>query len=89
VTAVVAKLGGERRGREQMVFAAYVAAGGPFLRRHSCPDGLRDHTLIVRVASSAVAHHLTLLRQEILAAMAQRLPPGIVTDIRTRVGNLE
>jgi predicted nucleic acid-binding Zn ribbon protein len=89
VTAVVAKLGGEKRGREQRVFAAYLEVGGPFLRRHSSPDSLRDHTLIVRVSSSAVAHHLTLLRQEILAGLAQHLPPGMVTDIRTRVGNLE
>jgi predicted nucleic acid-binding Zn ribbon protein len=89
VTAVVAKLGGEKRGREQLVFSAFTEIAGPFLRRHSQPDALRDHTLIVRVSSSAVAHHLTLLRGEILAKMAERLPPGTITDIRTRVGNLE
>ena len=89
VTAVVAKLGGEQRGREQMVFSAYVEVGGPFLRRHSRPDGLRDRTLFVRVSSSAIAHHLTLLRQEILEKMAAQLPAGMVTDIRTRVGELE
>lgn len=87
--AVVAKLGGERRGREQMVFSAYTEVGGPFLRRHSHPDAMRDRTLIVCVSSSAVAHHLTLLRQEILTKMAERLPPGTVTDIRTRVGDLD
>ena len=89
VTAVVAKLGGEKRGREQMAFAVYSSVGGPFLQKHSRPDSLRDHTLIVRVSSSAIAHHLTLLRGEILEKMATRLPPGMVTDIRTRVGELE
>ena len=85
----MARLGGERRGREQMVFSAYTEVGGPFLRRHTQPDALRDQTLIVRVASSAVAHHLTLLRRELLTKMGERLPPGTITDIRTRVGNLE
>ncbi len=89
LTDVVAKLGGEKRGREQLVFAAYNDVGGPFLHRHSRPDCLRDQTLFVRVSSSSIAHHLTLLRGEILAKMATRLPAGMVTEIRTRVGPLE
>jgi hypothetical protein len=40
-------------------------------------------------SSSAIAHHLTLLRGEILKKMAPLLPPGMVTDIRTRVGRIE
>jgi predicted nucleic acid-binding Zn ribbon protein len=89
VTALVAKLGGEKRGREQRVFSVYADIGGAFLRRHSQPDALRDGTLVVRVSSSAIAHHLTLLRGEILKKMAPLLPPGMVTDIRTRVGRIE
>jgi hypothetical protein len=88
VPAVVASIGGEGRGREQQVFSVYSDIGGEFLRKHSRPDALRDRTLIVRVSSSAIAHHLTLLRGEILQKMAPRLPPGMVTDIRTRVGEL-
>jgi hypothetical protein len=86
---VVAKIGGEKRGREQQVFSVYSEVGGDFLRKHSRPDGLRDGTLIVRVASSSIAHHVTLLRGEILSRMAPLLPPGMVTEIRTRVGQLE
>lgn len=89
VPAVVAKIGGEKRGREQQVFSAYSHIVGEFLCRHSRPDGLRGSTLIVRVSSSAVAHHLTLLRGEILRKMASLLPPDAVTDIRTRVGHIE
>jgi hypothetical protein len=89
VPAVVASIGGERRGREQQVFSVYANIGGEFLRKHSRPDALRDGTLVIRVSSSAIAHHLTLLRGEILRKMAPLLPPGMVTDIRTRVGQLE
>ena len=89
VPALVAKLGGEKRGREQRVFSVYADIGGDFLRKHSRPDALRDGTLVVCVSSSAIAHHLTLLRGEILKRMAPLLPPGMVTDIRTRVGQIE
>jgi hypothetical protein len=88
VSAVVASIGGDRRGREQRVFSVYADIGGDFLRKHTCPDSLREGTLIVRVSSSSIAHHLTLLRGEILQRMAPLLPPGMVTDIRTRVGTL-
>jgi len=88
VSGVVANLGGDRRGREQQVFAVYADIGGDFLRTHTRPDALRDGILIVRVSSSAIAHHLTLLRGEILTKMSALLPIGMVTDIRTRVGTL-
>jgi hypothetical protein len=89
VSSVVASIGGDRRGREQKVFAVYADVGGEFLRKHSRADALRDGTLVVRVASSAIAHHVTLLRGEILRKMSTLLPPGMVTDLRTRVGNLD
>ena len=88
VSAVVTSIGGDRRGREQRVFSVYADIGGDFLRKHTRPDALRESTLIVRVSSSSIAHHLTLLRGEILQKMAPLLPPGMVTDIRTRVGTL-
>ena len=79
---------GDRRGREQKVFSVYADVGGDFLRKHTRADALRDGTLVVRVASSAIAHHVTLLRGEILQKMAPLLPPGMVTELRTRVGDL-
>jgi hypothetical protein len=84
----VASIGGDWRGREQKVFAVYADVGGDFLRKNSRPDALRDSTLVVRVPSSAIAHHVTLLRGEILRRMAELLPVGMVADLRTRVGDL-
>lgn len=89
MSAVVASIGGDQRGREQKVFAVYADVGGEFLRKNTRPDALRDGTLFVRVPSSAIAHHVTLLRGDILRKMAPLLPPGMVTDLRTRVGGLE
>jgi len=88
ISSVVASIGGDRRGREQRVFAIYADVGGEFLRKNSRADALRDGTLVVRVPSSAIAHHVTLLRGDILRKMATLLPPGMVTDLRTRVGDL-
>ena len=89
VADVVASIGGDKRGREQRVFSIYENVGGDFLRKHTRPDSLRDRTLIIRVESSAIAHHVTLLRGEILQRMTPLLPPGMVADIRTRVGRLD
>jgi hypothetical protein len=89
VSTVVARLGGDNRGREQKVFSVYESIGGAFLREHTRPDALRDGTLFIRVPSSALAHHVTLLRGDILQRMAPLLPAGTVTDIRTRVGRFE
>ena len=88
VSDVVGKLGGSWRGKEQRVFLIYADVGGDFLRKHTRPDSLRNGTLFIRVSSSAIAHHLTLLRGEILQRLGALLPPGTVTDIRTRVGPL-
>lgn len=88
ISSVVASIGGDHRGREQKVFAIYADVGGEFLRKNTRADALRDGTLVVRVSSSAIAHHVTLLRGEILRKMAALLPPGMVTDLRTRVGDL-
>lgn len=84
----LARIGGQGRGLEYRVFDAYGRAAGEMLRARSRPEALRGATLLVRVASSALAHELTMLRPEILSRMAGELGPGVVTDLRTRVGIL-
>jgi hypothetical protein len=86
---VMAHMGGQQRANEQQVFAAYDEAVGPRLRQQTCADSLRAGTLYVRVASSAMAHQITLLKGEILSRMAPHLPPDKVRDIRTRVGQID
>jgi hypothetical protein len=86
---MMARLGGQQRASEHQVFAAYDQAVGTRLRQQTCADHLHGGTLYVRVASSAMAHQITLLKGEILARMADHLPPGKVNDLRTRVGQID
>jgi predicted nucleic acid-binding Zn ribbon protein len=83
---VLARLGGSGRAREFRVFDCYARAVGEMLRTRTQPERLAGTTLLVRVASSALAHELVLLRAEILRRMAAELGPDLVTEIRTRVG---
>jgi hypothetical protein len=88
LSAVVAKIGGDARALEQRVFDGYGTAVGELLRHRTQPEKLRGSTLFVRVGSSAIAHELTMLKGDILGRLAHVLGPGLVTDIRTRVGPL-
>jgi predicted nucleic acid-binding Zn ribbon protein len=83
---VLARLGGTGRALEFRVFEAYNGAVGEMLRARSAPERLNGKTLQVRVASSALAHELTMLRHDVLARIAREVGDDIVTDLRTRVG---
>jgi predicted nucleic acid-binding Zn ribbon protein len=83
---VLARLGGSGRALEFRVFDSYNRSVGEMLRLRTEPERLQGTTLHVRVASSALAHELTMMRREILDRMARALGPETVTDLRTRVG---
>jgi predicted nucleic acid-binding Zn ribbon protein len=85
---VLARLGGSGRAREFRAFDCYARAVGAAFRARTQPERLVGTTLIVRVASSALAHELVLLRAEILERMAAELGPAVVTELRTRVGHV-
>jgi predicted nucleic acid-binding Zn ribbon protein len=86
---VVARLGGADRAIEQRVSLAWPEAVGAVLSRRARPEAVRGKTLIVRVDSSAYAHELTLLKAEILERLHRTLGPGLLDDLRTRVGPLD
>jgi hypothetical protein len=85
---VLARLGGSGRAREFRAFDCFSRSVGPTFRAKTLPERLAGTTLFVRVSSSALAHELVLLRAEILARMAAELGPGMVTELRTRVGSV-
>jgi len=85
---VLARLGGSGRALEFRVFEAYNATVGTLLRQRTSPEKLRGSMLFVRVGSSAIAHQVALLKGDLLAGLAANLGPGVVTDLRTRVGPL-
>jgi predicted nucleic acid-binding Zn ribbon protein len=85
---VLARLGGSGRALEFRVFDCYSRSVGEMLRLRTEPDRLAGTTLYVRVASSALAHELSMLKRDILEKMARTLGPEVVTDLRPRVGAL-
>jgi hypothetical protein len=88
MNTVVARVGGDARALEHRVFEAYNATVGNLLRQRTSPEKLRGSMLFVRVGSSAIAHQVALLKGDLLAGLAANLGPGVVTDLRTRVGPL-
>jgi hypothetical protein len=86
---VLARLGGQGRALEFRVFDCYTRAVGEMLRARTAPERVAGTTLFVRVASSALAHEVTLLRGEIIAKLNAELGAGTVTELRTRVGKVE
>jgi hypothetical protein len=85
---VLARLGGQGRALEFRVFDCYTRAVGEMLRARTAPERMAGTTLFVRVASSALAHEVTLLRGEIIAKLNAELGAGTVTELRTRVGKV-
>jgi predicted nucleic acid-binding Zn ribbon protein len=83
---VLARIGGSGRALEFRVFEAYSGAVGEMLRARTEPERLNGKILQVRVASSALAHELTMLKRDVLERMARLIGADIVTDLRTRVG---
>jgi hypothetical protein len=86
IAGLLSRLGGKGRALEYRVFDAYARAAGEVLASRTTPDSFRDGTLFIRTGSSALAHEIVLLRVELLARMAAILGPGVIKEIRTRVG---
>jgi hypothetical protein len=86
---VLARLGGQGRALEFRVFDCYTRVVGELLRARTAPERLAGTTLFVRVATSALAHEVTLLRGEILEKLNAELGAGTVNELRTRVGKVE
>ena len=86
---LLARLGGQGRALEFRVFDCYTRLVGELLRARTAPERLAGTTLFVRVATSALAHEVTLLRGEILEKLNAELGPGTVSELRTRVGKVE
>jgi hypothetical protein len=87
--ATLARLGGQGRALEFRVFECYARVVGDMLRKRTAPERVAGTTLFVRVASSALAHEVTLMRAEIMAKMNVELGAGTIVELRTRVGAVE
>ncbi|HEU0037061.1 MAG TPA: DUF721 domain-containing protein [Kofleriaceae bacterium] len=59
---------------------------GPKIAQRTRPDGIRERTLWIEVASSAWLHELNLLRTQITAGLVERLgEPRLFDDLQFRL----
>jgi hypothetical protein len=86
---VLSRMGGQGRALEFRVFDCYTRSVGDLLRARTAPERMTGTTLFVRVATSALAHEVTLMRGEIIAKLNAELGAGTVAELRTRVGKIE
>jgi predicted nucleic acid-binding Zn ribbon protein len=83
---VIAKLGLEKRLREEEVLQAWSDVVGAFIAQHSTPQRLVEGVLHVRVLQASMHYELDrTLRADILAKLKNRFG-RTVRDIRFRVG---
>jgi hypothetical protein len=87
--ATLARLGGQGRAREFRVFDCYSRVVGDLLRARTAPERVAGTVLYVRVATSALAHELTIMRGEIIKRLNAELGTDTITELRTRVGKIE
>ncbi|MBV8147702.1 MAG: DUF721 domain-containing protein [Candidatus Eremiobacteraeota bacterium] len=71
-----------------LLTAGWGEIAGADVAKHTRPTRLIDGTLTVTTRSSAWSHQLSLLSEEILAAVRLRLPAVRLAELRFRVGNV-
>jgi hypothetical protein len=71
-----------------LIAAGWSEIAGEDVAKHSRPTRLSDGTLFVTTRSSVWSHQLSLLSEEILAAVKARMPGVALTQLRFRVGRL-
>jgi predicted nucleic acid-binding Zn ribbon protein len=68
--------------------AAWQAAAGEALARHTRPGRLRRGLLEITVTNSTVVQELTFQKQRILAELQAQVPDARIRDLRFRLGTI-
>jgi predicted nucleic acid-binding Zn ribbon protein len=69
--------------------AAWQAAAGPALARHTRAGRLRRGVLEITVTNSTVVQELTFQKQRILAELEAQVPDARIRDLRFRIGSIQ
>ena len=79
---------GDRQALEQrqLIRQVWETALPPALRAQTRLTDFRRKELWVEVASSAVSQELQFLKPRLMEELSRALGPGVVTDVRFRVG---
>lgn len=74
--------------REQLrIWDIWEEAVGPRIAERAQPETLRNAVLVVGVSSSVWMQELSFLKQKILDRLQQKLAPGMIKDIRFKLGD--
>jgi predicted nucleic acid-binding Zn ribbon protein len=68
--------------------AAWQAAAGEKLARHTRPGRLRRGQLEITVTNSTIVQELTFQKRQILAALRAEAPDANIRDLRFRIGTI-
>lgn len=78
-----------QRRREGLAMAAWPELVGATTAARTRAVHVNRGVMVVKVASAAWANQLNLLKAQLLERLSQRVGPGVVADLRWRVGTLD
>lgn len=76
--------------REQLrIWDIWKEAVGPRIAERAQPETLRNSVLVVSVSSSVWMQELSFLKQKIIDRLQQKLAPGMIKDVRFKLGSMQ
>jgi predicted nucleic acid-binding Zn ribbon protein len=82
LAVVMARLGLSGRLREREALTIWPEVVGSEIAKRSQPLRIKDGVLQVRITSAAWRQEVLFLKKKIISSFAEKLEPGIVSDIR-------
>jgi len=71
---------------EERLKESWSLVAGEFVSKHTVPESLRGGVLVLKVLQPAMKFHLQQMSGKLLANMRRELGPGVVKQIRFRIG---
>jgi predicted nucleic acid-binding Zn ribbon protein len=88
VASVLEQRGLTRTIRGNRIAVEWEQLVGTRVATHCMPDGISRGALVIRVASSAWLHQLSMMRASLLASLLEALgPPPLFSELRLVLGN--
>ena len=93
ISDVLSKSLGALGGRSDLelltLWETWTEAVGEEVAKHTRPKAFKDTLLLVTVDSSVWIHHLTMMKDEIIARINRKLGDETLREIRFSIGHVE
>ncbi len=86
IGSVFKQLDGAPQREQLRIWDIWEEAVGPRIAERAQPETLRNSVLVVSVSSSVWMQELSFFKQKILDRLQQKLAPGMIKDIRFKLG---